>query len=225
MELDSSPLEKDLDSIYARRFPDAEAQRKEAIWRKIAAHLQRYVPPQGAVLDIACDRGHFIRNITAAERWGTDLRDIRAHLDEDIHFVQANGLELDRHLPNDHFDLIFMSNYLEHLPSPNAVVDQLAVCRQLLRSGGSVLILQPNIRLVGGAYWDFIDHHVALTEKSLEEAAEIAGLKTRSVVKRFLPYTTKGRLPQHPALVGAYLAFRPAWWLLGKQTLYQAVKE
>ena len=37
---------------------------------------------------------------------------------------------------------------------------------------------------------------------------------------RFLPYTTKSRFPQHPLLVRAYLAFPPAWLVLGRQTLY-----
>ena len=48
-----------------------------------------------------------------------------------------------------------------------------AVAR-LLKPGGRVMVLQPNIRLTGPAYWDFIDHKVALTEKSLVEAAELA---------------------------------------------------
>jgi hypothetical protein len=115
-----------------------------------------------------------------------------------------------------------MSNYLEHLPSSEAVIRQLRVALELLKPGGRLLVLQPNIRLLGGAYWDFIDHKVALTEKSLAEAAELAGFTTLEVVTRFLPYTVKSRLPQHPALVRAYLAFRPAWRVLGKQTLYVA---
>jgi len=81
-------------------------------------------------------------------------------------------------------------------------------------------VLQPNIRLVGPRYWDFIDHKVALTERSLLEAAELAGLQTVDLITRFLPYSTKGRLPSHPALVKAYLRCPPAWWLLGRQTLY-----
>ena len=86
--------------------------------------------------------------------------------------------------------------------------------------GGRVIVLQPNIKLVGAAYWDFIDHHVALTETSLVEAATFAGFTTEDVIQRFLPYSVKGKLPAHPTLVRAYLAFRPAWWFLGKQTLY-----
>ena len=115
-----------------------------------------------------------------------------------------------------------MSNYLEHLEGPAAVIEQLAVARRLLRPGGRVIVLQPNIRLVGGAYWDFIDHRVALTEKSLVEAGSLAGLRTVELITRFLPYSTKSRLPSNPLLVRAYLRFRPAWRLLGKQTLYVA---
>jgi len=87
-----------------------------------------------------------------------------------------------------------------------------------------VLILQPNVRLIGGAYWDFIDHQTALTEKSLAEAAGMAGFATKEVITRFLPYTTKSRLPQHPRLVRAYLALPAAWLLFGKQTLYLGEK-
>jgi SAM-dependent methyltransferase len=209
-----------LEDVYAQRFSDADAAAKNAIWREISAFLQRYVPENGAVLDVACDRGDFIRNISASEKWATDLRDVSSHLPQEIRFVQANGLEIDRHLPHDHFDVVFMSNYLEHLPGGEAVVEQLRVARTLLKPGGRVVVLQPNVRLVGPAYWDFIDHSTILTERSLVEAAELAELHTVEVIVRFLPYTTKSRLPQSPRLVRAYLAFRPAWRLLGKQTLY-----
>ncbi|HEX2681572.1 MAG TPA: methyltransferase domain-containing protein, partial [Candidatus Dormibacteraeota bacterium] len=123
-----------------------------------------------------------------------------------------------------YFDLAFFSNYLEHLPSTEAVLQQLRVAFALLKPGGRVLILQPNIRLLGGRYWDFIDHQTALTEKSLAEAAMMAGFKTSRVITRFLPYTTKSRFPQQPWLVRAYLAFPPAWWWFGKQTLYLGEK-
>jgi len=102
-------------------------------------------------------------------------------------------------LPNDYFDIAFFSNYLEHLPSTEAVLQQLRVTHAILKPGGSVVILQPNIRLIGGAYWDFIDHQTALTEKSLAEAAVMAGFRTKEVIARFLPYTTKSRIPQHAA--------------------------
>jgi SAM-dependent methyltransferase len=213
-----------LKEIYEHRFDEADREGKEAIWRERGPFLQRYIDPAGRVVDIACDLGYFIRNINAADRWATDIRDVGGSLPQDVHFVRASGLDLADVMPNDHFDLAFFSNYLEHLPSTEAVLQQLRVTFSLLKPGGRVLILQPNIRLIGGSYWDFIDHQTALTEKSLAEAATMAGFKTKKVIARFLPYTTKSRIPQHPLLVRAYLSFPPAWLLLGKQTLYLGEK-
>src|SRR5258708_15935438 len=84
-------------------------------------------------------------------------------LPADVHFVRANGLDLADVLPNDHFDLAFFSNYLEHLPSTEAVLQQLKVTYSILKPGGRVLILQPNIRLIGGSPRDFLDYPEALT--------------------------------------------------------------
>ena len=213
-----------LKQVYEQRFDEAAEAAKEAIWQELGKFFQHYIAPDARVVDIACDLGYFIRNIKAADRWATDIRDVQGALPKDVHFVHANGLDLAEVMPNDHFDLAFFSNYLEHLPSTEAVLQQLRVTFSLLKPGGHVLILQPNIRLIGGAYWDFIDHQTALTEKSLAEAATMAGFKTKQIIARFMPYTTKSRLPQHPLLVRAYLAFPPAWWLMGKQTLYLGEK-
>jgi SAM-dependent methyltransferase len=213
-----------LKEVYEQRFDASDQARKDEIWRVLGRFLQRYVPAGGRVVDIACDLGYFIRNVHAAERWATDIRDVGSALPPDVRFIRASGLDLADVLPNGAFDLAFFSNYLEHLSSTEAVLEQLRVTHELLKPGGRVLILQPNIRLIGGSYWDFIDHQTALTDKSLAEAATMAGFKTRQVIPRFLPYTTKGRMPQHPLLVRAYLSFPPAWLLLGKQTLYLGEK-
>jgi SAM-dependent methyltransferase len=212
-----------LDDLYAARFDEIEVSKKQDVWDEIARYLQRFVDPAKPVLDIACDRGHFVRPIRASEKWATDIRDMSDVLPPDVRFVRSSGLELESVLPVAHFGTVFMSNYLEHLDSADAVIQQLSVVRRLLAPGGRAIILQPNIRLVGPRYWDFIDHRVALTERSLLEAAELAGLRTHTLVTRFLPYSTKGRLPAASWLVRAYLAAPPAWWILGKQTLYVGV--
>jgi len=213
-----------LKEVYDLRFDAHDRAAKDAIWKQLGRFLQRYIPADARVIDIACDAGYFIRNVKARERWATDIRPVQDELPRDVRFVHASGLELDDVLTNDYFDLAFFSNYLEHLPSTEAVLEQLKVAFALLKPGGRVVILQPNIRLVGGRYWDFIDHQTALTEKSLAEAARMSGFRTRQIIARFLPYTTKSRLPQHPAIVRAYLAFPPAWLIFGKQTLYVGEK-
>lgn len=209
-----------LETVYHSRFESAEEQGHDLIWREITKFLQRYVPLDARVLDLGCDRGDFIRNIKGGERWAADLRDVSAGLGPDIRFTMGNGLHLDEQLPLDYFDVVFMSNYLEHLPSTYAVIEQLQVASRLLRAGGRVIVLQPNIRLIGGRYWDFIDHRVPLTERSLHEAGHLAELEEEEMIVRFLPFTTKSRIPQDPRLVRLYLKFPPIWRLMGKQTLY-----
>ncbi len=210
-----SPLD-----LYKARFSDREANAKDKFWRDIVAFLGRWIDPAHPVLDIACDRGHFIRWVTARERWASDIRDVAEGLPPDVRFLQASGLDLSERCPTGYFGTVFMSNYLEHLGSGDEIIKQLRVAAELLRPGGRVIVVQPNIRLVGPRYWDFIDHRVPLTEKSLVEAANVAGLRTLELIPRFLPYSTKGRLPTAPILVRAYLRVRPLWWLLGRQTLY-----
>ncbi|MEA2621177.1 MAG: hypothetical protein QOH61_87 [Chloroflexota bacterium] len=215
-------LATDHDAVYEGRFGSDDWGARSRIWREIARHLQRYVPRDAVVLDIGADRALFTANIQAGERWASDIRDMSGHMPAGVRFVQSDGLALGDVLPAGSFDRVFMSNYLEHLPSADAVVQQMRVVAGLLKPGGRVIVLQPNIRLAGGSYWDFIDHKVPLTERSLEEAASLAGLRTTKVVTRFLPYTTKSRLPQSSALVRLYLAVPLAWRLLGKQTLFIA---
>ena len=213
-----------LEDIYEARFDEHEISAKQGVWDEIARYLQRYADPARPLLDLACDRGHFVRAIRASERWATDIRDMSSALPDDVRFVRSSGLDLESAVPVGYFGTVFMSNYLEHLESSAAVIQQLTVAHRLLAPRGRVVILQPNIRLVGPRYWDFIDHRVALTERSLLEAAELAGLRTERLVTRFLPYSTNGRLPSSPRLARAYLAFPPAWRFMGKQTLYVGVR-
>ena len=95
--------------------------RLAGVWREVARYLHdHYIDPAAPLLDLGCDRGHFVRASTATERWATDIRDVSAHLPPDVRFVQASGLDLAECLPNGYFGTVFMSNYLEHLHSSDA---------------------------------------------------------------------------------------------------------
>lgn len=207
---------------YPARFDERDHRAKDAAWRSLTRFLERFVDPGQPVLDIGCDRGYFLRHVQAAERWGVDVRDVRQELGG-ARFIQGEGT--DPRLPRDYFGTVLLSNVLEHLHGPDEVIDQLRVAHDLLTPTGRLIVVQPNIRFVGPAYWDYIDHRVPLTHHSLAEAGAMAGLVTTMLVPRFLPYTTKSRWPVNAYLTKWYLRFPLAWRVLGKQTLWVARRD
>ena len=106
--------------MYEARFDEREISAKQVVWDEIARYLQRYVDPTLPLLDLACDRGRFVRAINARERWAADIRDMRAALPVDVRFVRSSGLDLASAVPTAFFGTVFMSNYLEHLESADA---------------------------------------------------------------------------------------------------------
>jgi ubiquinone/menaquinone biosynthesis C-methylase UbiE len=121
-------------------------------------------------------------------------------------------------------DLAFMSNLLEHLKDKQEVLRALEEAMRILKPAGRLLILQPNIRFAFKEYWDFFDHNVPLSHLSLCEALSMVGFRTELVLARFLPYTTKSRLPKAPFLVKLYLKLPFLWRVFGKQAFIVASK-
>lgn len=214
-------LNSELDRLYAARFHDDERESKAQLWRVLCADFfARYVPDDACVLDLGAGYCDFINNISARRRIAVDLNPDTARFaapDVEVHRLPLE--QLSEAVDPGTVDLAFASNVFEHLSNPDALLNVLANVRTALRPGGRLMIMQPNVRLVGGAFWDFFDHTLPLTERGMTEALEVAGLRVVECRARFLPYTTKSRLPQWAFLVRVYLHSRLAQYLLGKQML------
>jgi SAM-dependent methyltransferase len=213
-----------LDRLYAERFPEEGSAAKAELWRTLYdAFFAAYVPADATVLDLGAGYCDLINAVRAKRRIAVDLN-------PDTPRFAAPGVEVlplaiervaERVAPSS-VDVAFASNVLEHLSGSDALLDVLGSTRRVLRPGGQLIIVQPNVRVLGGAFWDFFDHTLPLSEKGMSEALLLAGFRIAECRARFLPYTTKSRLPQSAALVRAYLRLRPAQWLFGKQMLVVA---
>ena len=212
-------------SIYTRRFSASDRKQKDAIWRVLCAHFfQQYVNPTDTVLDVGAGYCEFINHIQCRHKIAFDLNvDTARYATPDVHVIRGRSTAIGL-LTAASVDVAFSSNFFEHLPTKDDLLATLSEIRRVLRPSGRLLVLQPNIRLLHGEYWDFLDHSLPLTDRSLVEALEIAGFTIAEVRPRFLPYTTKSRLPQHPWLVRLYLDLPPAQQLFGKQAWVVAVK-
>lgn len=216
---------EELESLYRHRFPADELASKHAIWQVLCRQFfSRYVKATDTVVDIGAGYCEFINNIEAKRKIAVDLNpEVVRFAKPDVQIVNESCTAI-AELPAITADVVFMSNFLEHLPSKQMVLDTFREAHRILKPTGHIIVLQPNIRFLYAEYWDFFDHHTALSDRSLVEGLQLAGFVTDVVIPRFLPYTTKSRLPQAPWLVGLYLRFPPAWKLLGKQTLVVAHK-
>lgn len=214
-----------VDRLYRHRFSDAEVASKNRIWKVLCNQFfSRFVPAGARVVDIGAGYCEFINHIGAADKIAIDLNPDTVKFAAPGVRVIHESCTAAASIASDSVDVVFMSNFLEHLPSKEMVLDTLRETARMLKPGGCAIILQPNIRFLYDQYWDYFDHHTALSDRSLVEGVNMAGLEAEVVIPKFLPYTTKSRLPQAPWLVSLYLRFPLAWHVLGKQALVVARK-
>jgi SAM-dependent methyltransferase len=204
--------------LYAYRFRGIDQDARQEVWKEIAAHVHGVLGNPQRVLDPAAGRGEFINAVPAAERWAVDA----VAYEEGTYAAGVRQIVSDvfaADLPAEHFDGVWVSNFLEHLPTQEAVADFLERMRAAIRPGGRLAIMGPNFRYCAREYFDCADHTLALTHVAIEEHLYAAGFEIDRVVPRFLPYSFRGRFPPSRAGTRAYLRTPLAWPVLGKQFL------
>jgi hypothetical protein len=204
--------------LYEYRFRDIDQGARAAVWSEIAPHVHGLMGNPQTVLDPAAGRGEFIGSIDAAERWFVDeVAYPEAESDPDVKVVTSKIMDAD--LPEDHFDGVYASNFLEHLFNQEEIAQFLERMHTVMKSGGRIAIMGPNYRYCADEYWDCADHWVALTHVAIAEHLYAAGFEPVKVVPRYLPYSFRGILPPSKTLTRMYLRAPIAWRLLGKQFL------
>ncbi len=204
--------------LYNFRFRDIDQERRVAVWREISAHVYGLMGNPQKVLDPAAGRGEFIGAVPARETWAVD----NVSYPEAAHWPETTVVTssiMDTELPSDHFDGVFVSNFLEHLHDQEAIASFLEKMHTAMERGGRIAIMGPNYRYCSNEYWDCADHYVALTHTAIEEHLYAAGFAPVRAIPRYLPYSFRGILPHSPSLTRLYLKAPLAWRALGKQFL------
>ncbi len=128
-------------------------------------------------------------------------------------------------MPDDSLNIIFTSNFFEHLLDKQALARTLDEARRCLKPDGRLIALGPNVTYCGDAYWSVVDHRLALSEKSLSEALMQAGFAIENCVDKFMPFTMSEG-PRYPVFfVALYLRIPLAWRIFGKQFLVVGKKK
>ncbi len=215
-----------LSDIYRERFDEKLLRHKNRVWQLICKdYLQKFISPSDAVLDLGASTCEFINNIACAKKYAVDLNpDTERFAAPGVQVMrpQENDISLD--LPEGCMNVVFASNFFEHLPSRQHIIDMLTEIRRILAPGGRLIIVQPNIKYLYTHYWDYFDHQIALSDQSMREAIITTGFDIEILKAKFLPYTFRSRIPKFNFLVRLYLRVPIFHALFGKQMFILARK-
>jgi len=206
----------DTKKIYEKRFHDRSG--REAMWKVLVEDFfQKYIDEKDTVLDIGCGYGEFINNIRCKKKLAVDLNpETKKYLNKEVDFYLTPSTRMSL-IKNRSVDKVFISNFFEHIER-KTIVGTVKEITRILKPGGQVMILQPNIRLLPNDFWMFFDHITAVDDRALHELFESSGFILEKRIVRFLPYTAESNLPKNPIFIKLYLKLPFLWYFFGKQS-------
>ncbi|MBO8143316.1 MAG: class I SAM-dependent methyltransferase [Thermodesulfobacterium sp.] len=143
---------------------------------------------RGRLLDIGCGNGQFLYRM---RELGWEVVGVEPDPEAVRIAKEQFGLEIFEgnieqvELPPNSFDAITMNHVIEHVSDP---IGTLGKCYRLLKHGGKLVIVTPNIQSLGlhlfGKYWrgwEVPRHLFLFSPKSLRMCAERAGFKVQEL--------------------------------------------
>jgi SAM-dependent methyltransferase len=139
-------------------------------------------------------------------------------LDGEVEFLEQD-CSLPWPFPDNSLDVVFTSNFFEHLPTKHVLLATIAEAHRCLKPKGRLIALGPNVKYLTGTYWDFFDHYLPLTELSISELMSLNGFRIEQCIGRFLPYTMSMGYQPEIWKVRLFLRFPIVWRFFGRQFL------
>jgi SAM-dependent methyltransferase len=204
--------------LYEYRFRGIDQSARAEVWEEIATHVHALLGRPERVLDPAAGRGEFINGVPANERWAVDaVKYEEGTFRPGTRFIVSDVFAAE--LPESYFDGVFVSNFLEHLPTQQAVSEFLEKMCAVTVPGGRIAIMGPNFRYAHREYFDCADHTLVFTHTAIAEHLYAAGFEPERIEPRYLPFSFRGKLPPSRTLTRRYLHTPLVWRVLGKQFL------
>ena len=184
--------EEKLSRMYKLRFPERELATREKLWKVLVDNfLQEYIKNDDTVLDLGGGLCSFINNVKCGKKYVVDLNpDLNKYANKDVIAIQESA----NHIPSVSdgcVDVVFVSNFFEHLRNIYELDEVIEEIKRILRSGGLLLVIQPNIKYAYMEYWDFPDHHLAITDNSLSELLMINDFHIETLLPSFSAVVSK----------------------------------
>lgn len=142
----------------------------------------------GRLLEVGCGRGRFLKRMHQAgwQVQGTDFDPVAAQQVRDKYGLPVDVGDLATlHYPADAYDAIAMSQVIEHVHDPRALLEE---CRRVLRPGGRLVLSTPNAmglaHQLDGRYWRGLEpprHLHIFTPDALAACVRACGLEVEQL--------------------------------------------
>ncbi len=175
------------------------------VWREIVRYIHRDVGTVPLVVELAAGFCDFINQYPAQKKICYEINpDMKRWAGADIEMRCENALSVGG-MDDASVDLVFASNFLEHLDEKD--LDKLIPrIYKVLRPAGKLVLLQPNYRLCKDHYFDDPTHLTVFSDEKMGEFLGEYGFSINKIIPGFLPFSMKSRLPKWPFWVRLYLA-------------------
>ncbi|MEI6631166.1 MAG: radical SAM protein [bacterium] len=183
---------------------------RSLVWRELAKYLGRFIPPQSKIMDLGAGYCDFINNVEAKEKYALDIfYDIGKFANPDVRILRQSATEKIG-LASGYLDVVFASNFFEHLTGEDFDKTLLEI-KRILRDDGRLIVIQPNYKYFAKRYFDDKTHKQIFTDVSFAEYLERQGFVIEKQLPKFMPATFKSRIPKNAFLVRMYLRlpFKP----------------
>jgi SAM-dependent methyltransferase len=187
---------------YVGAYPWLRGRR--AVWGEIARFVARDVPDVDSMIELGAGYCDFVNQFPARRKIAFDLNpEMRAFAAPDVELRLESAIEL-RGIATASIDLVFASNFLEHLDERELGI-LLTRIREVLTPRGRLVVIQPNHRLCAERYFDDPTHRTIFDDANIVEWLGRFGLSTLRCVPGLLPFTMNSRLPKSALLTRLYL--------------------
>ncbi len=182
-----------------------EAQGRSRNFIRIISALEKIYPERGILFDVGAATG-ILLDIARQRGWMTDgiepstwaVQVAKDRYDLEI----REGIFEKATLPENHYTVIAMVDFIEHIPHP---VEAVSKANKIISAGGALCLVTPDInsfaaKIMGGKWWHFRPAHLGFfTKKSLDCLLRQAGFhifKRRKYSWTFSAYYLLSRRPR-----------------------------
>ena len=187
-----------------RHQPYPYLKSRAGVWSEIVRYVQKDTGEIHTLVELGTGYCDFINQFPAKQKIGYDIRPEIAQFAGpavDLRIGNAVGLP---GISNNSVDLVFASNFMEHLSKEDLGI-LLPRISEVLTRRGMLILIQPNYRLCPDHYFDDETHQTIFSDKNIVPFLEEYGFRILKLIPGLLPLSMKSRLPKRAFLVRLYL--------------------